>query len=201
MVEALAASLAKSTDRARLLFIVSRGDVGVLDEVHGAHDYLLVDQWDRCDYPKKINAGIAATTEPLVFTGAIDLKFHAGWLEAAEAKMSDTVKVVGTNDLANPRVMRGLHATHMLVARDYAEGPQIDGNPGFFHEGYWHEYCDDEAVQVAKHRNVWAFAQDSVVEHMAWQYGKRAADATDSDSTHRMVVGHRLFRRRSSLWR
>lgn len=200
MVEALAASLAKSTDRARLLFIVSRGDVGVLDEVHGAHDYLLVDQWDRCDYPKKINAGIAATTEPLIFTGAIDLKFHAGWLEAAEAKMSDTVKVVGTNDLANPRVMRGLHATHMLVARDYAEGPQIDGNPGFFHEGYWHEYCDDEAVQVAKYRNVWAFAQDSVVQHLHWSTGGRAKDGVDAMHSLRMSRGSRVFQQRRHLW-
>jgi hypothetical protein len=200
MVEPLARSLADSTDRARLLFVVSAGDVSVLDEVHGAHDYLLVDWWERGDYPRKINAGIAATHEPLVFTGAIDLMFHAGWLEAAEEKMVGGVKVVGTNDLSNSRVMAGQHATHMLVARDYAEGPQIDNAPGFFHESYWHEYCDDEAVAVARHRGVWGFAADSVVEHLAWQFGKRPADRLDSDYGRRMIAGRKLFRSRRHLW-
>jgi len=200
MVAALASSLAASTDRARLLFVVSAGDVSVLDEVHGAFDYVLVPRWERGDYSRKINAGIAASHESLVFTGAIDLDFRPGWLEAAEARMVGNVKVVGTNDLSNSRVMSGEHATHMLVARDYAEGPQIDNAAGFFHEGYWHEYCDDEAVAVAQRRGVWDFAADSVVEHLAWQFGKREADATDADYGRRMIQGRSLFRRRRSLW-
>ena len=200
MVASLADSLAASTDRARLLFVVSRGDVSVLDEVHGDHDYLLVPQWDRCDYPRKINAGIAASTEPLIFTGAIDLQFRPGWLEAAEALLSDTVGVVGTNDLTNPRVIAGRHATHFLVSRDYVERGQIDGEPGLLHEGYWHEYVDDELVATATSRGAYAFAEASHVEHLAWQWGKRPPDHLDADMAQRMNAGRRVFRRRRHLW-
>lgn len=200
MIPALAESLAASTDRARLLFIISRGDVSVLDEVHGAHDCLLVPQWDRCDYARKINAGIAASDEPLIFTGAIDLLFRPGWLEAAEAHLSDTVGVVGTNDLTNPRVVAGRHATHFLVSRHYVNRGQIDGEPGLLHEGYWHEYVDDELVATATFRGAYAFAEDSHVEHLAWQWGKRPADTLDADMNLRMNAGRRLFRRRRHLW-
>lgn len=200
MVQHLANSLARTTDRARLLFVVSQGDVSVLDEVHGAYDYLLVPRWERGDYPKKINAGIASTGEPLVFTGAIDLVFHSGWLEAAEAQLGPGIGVVGTNDMANPRVMRGQHATHMLVTRAYAQGPQIDGKPGFLCEDYWHEFVDDEAVAVAKKRKAWKFAADSRVEHLAWQFGKRPRDVLDASYALRSAVSWRTFNRRRHLW-
>ena len=200
MVASLADSLAASTDRARLLFVVSRGDVSVLDAVEGDHDYLLVGQRDHGDYAAKINAGIAASTEPLIFTGAIDLEFRPGWLEAAEALLSDTVGVVGTVDGCNPRTADGIHSTHSLVARWYADLGQIDGTPGLLHEGYWHEFVDDEMVSVAKHRNAYAHAYASHVDHLHWLNGKREADAVDEAHKVRMASGYRLFQFRRHLW-
>ena len=200
MVEPLAASLAASTDRARLLFVVSRGDVSVLDEVDGSHDFLLVPRWERGDYGRKINAGIKASAEPLIFTGAIDLDFRSGWLDAAEALMSDTVGVVGTVDRCNPRTESGLHSTHSLVARWYADLGQIDGQPGLLHEDYWHEYVDDEMVAVARHRKAYAHAYGSVVEHLHWLNGKREADAMDGEHQLRMLTGRKLFNFRRHLW-
>ena len=200
MVDPLAESLTASTDRARLLFIVSRGDVSVLDAVDGSHDFVLVPRWEQGDYARKINAGITASTEPLIFTGAIDLDFRPGWLEAAEALLSDTVGVVGTVDRCNPRTESGLHSTHSLVARWYAELGQIDGQPGLLHEGYWHEFVDDEMVAVARHREAYAHAHGSVVEHLHWLNGKREADAMDGEHAVRMASGYRLFQFRRHLW-
>ena len=200
MVEALAASLAASTDRARLLFVVSRGDVSVLDAVDGSHDFVIVPRWERGDYARKINAGIDASDEPLIFTGAIDLDFCPGWLEAAEALMSDAVGVVGTVDGCNPRTTMGLHSTHSLVARWYADLGQIDGHPGLLHEDYWHEFVDDEMVSVARHRNAYAHAYGARVEHLHWLNGKRDADALDAAHKIRMAAGHRLFQFRRHLW-
>ena len=73
------------------------------------------------DWAKKINRALAESTEPLIFTGADDLLFHPGWLTAAKAQLKPGVGLVGTNDLGSPRVMAGLHATHLLAARWYAE--------------------------------------------------------------------------------
>ena len=200
MVAPLAESLAASTERARLLFVVSAGDVSVLDEVHGGHDYIIVPRWERGDYPRKINAGIAASAEPLIFTGAIDLNFCPGWLDAAESLLSDTVGVVGTVDGCNTRTAQGLHSTHSLVARWYADLGQIDGAPGLLHEGYWHEYVDDEMVAVARKRNAYAHAHASVVEHLHWLNGRREADAVDEAHKVRMAAGRRLFNSRRALW-
>lgn len=151
-------------------------------------------------YAAKINRGIAATDEQLLFMGADDLNFHPGWFEAATEKLTDGIGVVGTNDLGNPRVKRGKHATHSLITRDYAELGTIDGEVGPMYEGYHHWKVDDELVATAKHRNAWAFAFESIVEHQHpyWDKG-------EMDDTYRKGEAHRhedtaLFRERSALW-
>lgn len=200
MVKGLTRSLADSTEgQARPLFVCTSGDKAVLEAVKD-HDYLVMPRRPRGDYAAKINAGIAASTEPLIFTGAIDLRFRHGWLTAARRMMTNGVGVVGTDDLNDPRTSMGLHATHMLVARWYADLGQIDGAPGFMHEGYWHEYVDNEAVAVARFRNAYAHAYGSQVEHMHWSNGKRKADSVDELHTIRMLVGKRLFAERRHLW-
>ena len=66
-----------------------------------------------------------------MFAGADDLNFHPGWDTAALAVMDGWVQVVGTNDLLNPYVTAGLHATHYLVDRRYLDdvGGVVDQGP------------------------------------------------------------------------
>lgn len=151
-------------------------------------------------YAQKINAGIRATSEPLLFLGADDLDFKPGWLEAATAKLTDGIGVVGTNDLGNERVKRGVHATHSLVTRAYAERGQVDGKPGLLHEGYHHWKVDDELVATAKHRGAWAFAADSHVEHLHPYWNKAEMDETYRKGEEHRRLDAKRFRRRVGLW-
>lgn len=152
------------------------------------------------NYAAKINAGVEHTEEPLLFLGADDLTFRPGWLQAASAKLTAGIGVVGTQDLCNPRVKRGEHATHFLVTRDYAERGQIDGEPGLLCEVYRHNFTDDELIATAKARGAYAFAPDSVVEHHHPMAGTAPMDGTYEKGTGSLRLDRRLFRRREHLW-
>lgn len=187
----------------RLLFVASERDpeeVAELDR-QGA-DYLVIDEpgtWAR-----KINLGARSSTEEWVFTGADDLLYHEGWLEAALTVARATgAKVIGTNDLGNPRVMSGDHSTHTLVHRSYIEDPGgvIDGGPGsFICEMYPHEYADDELVQTSQSRHVFAHAPDSIVEHLHYLWGKGEDDRTYMLGRKYTTKGRLIFRQRRRMW-
>lgn len=186
----------------RVLFLVTPGDAAVIEAVDSAGgEQLEVGPHARGDYARKINAGYRHTTEPLMFLAACDLEFHSHWLERAVERLSDRVAVVGTNDLGNPRVLRGVHSTHTLVTRDYVDECGTIDEPGkVLHEGYWHEYCDDEFVETSWKRKAWAFAADSIVEHLHPSWGKGEIDALYAQEATRMRIGQRLFLRRRPLW-
>ena len=118
-------------------------------------------------FAKKINHGYLNTTEPWLFVVGDDARFRPGWYDhAIDTARRANASVIGTNDLANPRVMRGEHGTHLLVARSYVD--EHGGSWGeelVCHEGYRHNFVDDELVTVAKQRGAWASAVASIVEH------------------------------------
>lgn len=159
------------------------------------------------DYARKVNHAYRSTTEPYLFTGADDLEPQRGWLTAALRTMSArrAIGVVGTQDGGNPRVIRGEHATHFLVARWYVdEHGTIDEARKVMCELYPHEYVDDEFIGTARHRNAYAFAEAACVTH---RHPNWFADV-DPDGTDvlyaaipgRQAVGKRIFRRRKHLW-
>lgn len=202
-VAPLMASVAEATRPPfRLLFVASEGD----DEEHAAleaagADWMTVGPPGR--YGQKCNAGARGSTEPLIFTAADDLRFHPGWLEAAIAHLGDGAEVVGTNDLGNPRVIAGQHSTHTLWTRRYIEqvGGVIDEPPGvIYHEGYPHDYVDDEGIGTARARGVYAHAHDSHVEHMHWLFGKGEQDDVYRFAMDQAMQGRRLYARRRRLW-
>lgn len=201
-----AAPLAESvqaTSSARVLFVASPNDVAEQDAVRATGaDLLVMDKPHRCgDYARKINAAYRTTTEPLMFLGADDLRFHPGWLEAALEALGDGIGVVGTNDLTNPRTMRGEHSTHSLVTREYVDVfGTIDEPRKVLHEGYRHEYVDDELVGTAKKRGAWAFAAHSYVEHLHPMAGKAPMDPLYAAQAERMRMSRNLYRRRRLLW-
>lgn len=152
------------------------------------------------DYARKINQGITATTEPYLLFAADDLRFRRGWLERAVSRMTDTVGVVGTNDLGNRHVLAGIHATHPLVARWYTQLGTIDDPDHALHEGYDHNFVDNEFVQTAQVRHAWDFAADSVVEHLHPSWEKSEWDETYARGRAGWHHDARLFRRRARLW-
>lgn len=195
-------SVRSTTPSAHILFGCSPGDVEVIGKLKSLGlDLFVVDGPGRGDYARKINTGYRLTDEPLIFTGACDLRFHAGWWEAATAMLADGIGVVGTNDLGSRRVMAGNHATHSLVTRSYVdEFGTIDQRGLVMHEGYLHEFVDDEFVQTAKHRDAWAFAFDSHVEHLHPAWGKADTDSLYDQTPFRMRMGRKLYRQREHLW-
>lgn len=187
----------------RTLFVCSPHDFTVHDAVRAVDGELVLTTWDpgHGDYARKINLGYRISTEPLLFLGATDLRFHREWLERAVAYLEPGVGVVGTNDLGNSRVLRGVHSTHTLVTREYVDTYGTIDEPGkVLHEGYWHEYCDDEFVETSWKREAWAFAHDSIVEHLHPAWGKGEMDAMYAQEGRRMRHGRRLFLRRRPLW-
>ena len=152
------------------------------------------------NYAEKINRGVDLTSEPLLFLGADDLDFRSGWLEAALARLADGIGVVGTNDLCNPRVIAGEHSTHSLVTREYAALGTIDEPGKLLHEGYPHEFVDDEFVETAKFRGAYAHAGDAIVEHLHPMAGKAPTDALYSAQRRRMCKGRPIYAKRRSLW-
>lgn len=193
-------SITETTPDARVVFICSPSDSEVLDAV-APHEHITVPGPGPGDYARKINAGYRHTTEDHLFLGADDLLFHPGWYEAAIAQLADGIGVVGTNDLGNQRVIAGDHATHSLVTRDYCDRfGTIDGPGAVLTEVYPHEFVDDEFVGTAKHRNAWAFAFDSHVEHLHPSWGKAPMDPMYAQQTSRMNAGRRIYRRRQPLW-
>jgi len=132
---------------------------------------------NRQTFAEKVNEAYRVTSEPWLLLVGDDVKFHPGWLQAAQKVGKD---VVGTNDLGNPRVVAGEHTCHPLIRRSYIEeqGASWDGPGVVAHEGYGHWFVDDEIVTVAKQRSVWGFAKDSIIEHMHPLWKKGLMDET-----------------------
>lgn len=205
-VQPLIKSLAASTpDIFTVLFICDRGDEEELDAIVAAakrRDWIL---WTAmppgATYAEKINHGVRVLDRPLYFFGADDLRFRHGWIEAAVSVMKATgAGAVGTNDLCNPRVMAGEHATHFLVRRDYADLPLIDGGRGPLCEEYPHEYVDDEFIGTAKKRGMYAHAAASKVQHLHPLNGTAPVDDLYAAIPERMAAGLPIHERRKVLW-
>lgn len=200
-VSPLMKNVAGTTKDYRLLFVVSTDDTQELEALQKAGADFLVVPSKRGSWACKINDGFKITNAPWVFTGADDLAFHPDWFERALRWVDDTIHVVGTNDICNHRVMSGQHSTHTLFRRKYVEEWGTIDQPGLvMHEGYKHDFTDDEAVATAKARGVYAHAYDSIVEHLHPLAGKAEDDDTYRKGRKHSSEGRRLFTKRKTLW-
>lgn len=206
-VRPLLESIWTATPRAEVVWLTTPTDRQVIAEIDRASresslDFRRIDvPYRRGDYPRKINVGYRQTSRPLLFTGACDLRFAAGWLAVALAELVVGIGVVGTSDGHSPRVLAGEHATHSLVTRWYADSYGTVDQPGaIFHDRYWHEFCDDELVQTAMARGAWAFAPGALVEHLHPDHGLAPDDQLYRQRPARMRQGRALFRQRERLW-
>lgn len=188
--------------KTRPVFVCSDGDRAEIRAVETAGlEPLILHRPGKCEYARKINLGAAATDEPWVFLGADDLRFHPGWARAALIEHDRTgCLVVGTNDLGNPAVKAGRHATHSLVHRDYLAHGTIDEPGLLLHEGYDHNSVDVEFVETARVRGQFVFAADSHVEHLHRLWGKAPFDQTYRKGMRTATADKRLFQQRRKLW-
>lgn len=196
----------RSTSDVPLVFVCSPDDKEQQKACRRTGERVIIATWvaDRGDFAKKTNLAFRETTEPWVFCGADDLLFHQGWLKAAIAEGERTgAGVVGTQDNGNPMVRRGRHATHSLVRRSYAESPggTFDGTGEIYSEEYDHQFVDNELVDTARQRRMWAFAADSVVEHLHPHWNKGVEDATYEKALRDTAGDRMLYARRMTMMR
>lgn len=165
-VEPLLVSFERSGAPGDLIFIADESDHAEIQAIEEAGASALVTD-GLVTWPRKINLGYRETDALWMLLAADDVRFRPGWWEATAELRAAGFGVIGTNDLGNPRVLRGEHATHALVAREYADAQgTIDGPGAVVCDEYLHWFCDDELVATAKARGSWAPCPASIVEHM-----------------------------------
>jgi Glycosyltransferases involved in cell wall biogenesis len=194
---------AATTMTHRIIFLTTHGDdteIAACVAIKGAE--VITTLPEENSYAKKINLGASLFDGTWLFLGADDLHFHKGWDHEAIAEHERTGKlVIGTNDLGNPTVVQGKHATHSLVHRDYLALGTIDEPGKLLHEGYCHNFTDTEFCGTAKHRDQFAFAFASHVEHRHWLWGKGKDDPTYELGRVQYRADSRTFAKRRRLWR
>ncbi len=154
---------------------------------------------DKPSFACKANLGVSKTTQPWVLPVGDDVRFHPGWLDHAQQTAETLgVDVVATNDLGNPAVLDGTHATHPLIRRSYIEtqGASWDGPGVTVHEGYRHNFCDNEWTAVARQRGTFAASLGSIVEHNHHLWNKSADDPVYKRGRAHFDKDRRLFERR-----
>lgn len=188
----------------RVCFVVDTADDETrrtIEEMAPANNYFMV--FRDGSYPVKTNAGLFATSEPLVLPTADDVVFHQGWYEAAVNALSDSsVQVVGTRDLT-PATRDGRMVTMPIVRRSYIneQGAAWGEQRTVFHEGLHHNFVDRELWELACHRGVAVFEHQSVIEHKHPGWGTREADETDRKGNQQgWDEDKALFERRKAEW-
>jgi GT2 family glycosyltransferase len=174
-------SLRASTSLASVVAVCNTDDPDSVKAWDAAGARTIELDWKPGDFARKMNLGYQAGLDPWIMLVGDDVRFHPAWLDhALHVADLQGADVVGTNDLGNPRVMAGEHATHMLIRRSYIadQGASWDGPGVVCHEGYKHWYVDDEIVTVAKQRGTFAMALGSIVEHLHPLWEKGEDDAT-----------------------
>jgi hypothetical protein len=202
----LAESLAAATPGPyRLLFVCTEGDEQEISACHATGADVLITPGPRMpgDFATKINAGYRATTEPLMLLAGDDVIFRSGWHEEVSNAAEQGWGVIGTQDLGNRHVLAGIHSTHPVVTRSYAdEYGTVDGPGRVVCEEYGHAFVDNELVDTAKARNKWVFCNGAVVEHLHpnWHPDKVQVDPTYRLGLSTFEADRATFVRRRRMW-
>lgn len=189
----------------RVLFSCSPGDDDEIAACLATGANVVVVPWrpeDGGDWAKKHNRAFLEMAEEWILLGADDLVFHRGWFDAClETFQRTRACVIGTNDMGNARVVAGNHSTHPLVHRDYLDCGTVDADGLILHEGYRHQFVDDEFVQTAMSRDAFAHCRSAYVEHLHPDWGKGERDATYELGQAGFNADRALYEQRQRLWR
>jgi hypothetical protein len=201
-VKPLMESLRASTGLARAWFVTEPDDDEEAEEVRSRGGRLIPHAGtfsEKVNHAFRYLATPPIEAAPWVLLVGDDVRFRPGWLDhAQDIARRYNAMVVGTNDLANARVMRGEHATHPMISRAYVDelGSSWDGPGVVCHEGYRHWYVDDEICKVAVQRGVFQAALASEVEHLHPMVGKSEMDEVYQLGQAHTVEDGKLFQSR-----
>lgn len=184
----------------RIYFIVEKSDQPTIDAINVTGEKIIFNE-GRGTYASCINIAHKQTDEMFFFCGADDLNFHPRWLEEALSRMTQGIEVVGTNDLYNPDVLKGTHATHYLVRRTYIKKYSgVIDEPNTVLYDYDHNYTDTEFIETAKARGCFMSCPASIVEHLHWAWGKAQMDETYQKGNRNAQQDKRVYEERKHLW-
>jgi hypothetical protein len=128
-------------------------------------------------FPIKAQYGYEQTRSEWIMLVGDDVRFARGWWTEVMkvACFNPEAQLIATNDMHNPFVTAGVHATHPVIKRSWVDesGASWDGPGHIVHTGYNHAYCDDEWSMKAKMEGVFAPALEARVDHLhpTWQQG------------------------------
>jgi glycosyltransferase involved in cell wall biosynthesis len=184
----------------RIVFVTDPDDDQTLGVIQTMVSGLDVDRIDKGGtFPVKVNAAVAATDTPLMLVCGDDTVFKPGWYDAMMAARGPGV--IGTNDLT-PRTKDKNHATAQVLEREYVDDPGAAWNePGHaFHEGYHHNYADDELCRLAIYRGEFVFADDCVIEHHHPIWGTKEWDDVYAIGERNAKRDRALYSERRRAW-
>jgi GT2 family glycosyltransferase len=184
----------------RVIFVVEQDDTRSMEVVQTLSKFV-VNHRSRT-YAGAINSAWEERQSDYFFCGADDLDFKLGWLEEALKCMEESGKrVIGTQDLHNPEVIAGEHATHYLIDGSYVKEHTgtIDQTFPVLYE-YDHNWTDREFIGTAKFREEFKMCTSSVVEHLHFSFGLSRMDATYEKSRKHITEDQRLYEERRGKW-
>jgi hypothetical protein len=199
LLEPLLANMHAATKTShRVYFIAQESDLEtfeVLERLREPRMLALIVPDFNC-YAKSANAGFRASTEPFVFTGNDDLRFHENWDLAALSKLDHWTHIIGTND------GHGRMASFALVRRAFIEKDSgVFDQPNILFHEYLHNYPDTELAEYAKHRGVWAEAPEAITEHEHPDFGKADPNHPNYVEGQQTVAeDHRTYLARVKAW-
>jgi hypothetical protein len=203
-VASLLASFRACTSEAdaAIYFVAQTSDTAEVEAIRAAGlDPLLVGDEDR-PWCRKINRGYERTTEPWLLLAADDVAFRPGWVDLIRPLLQSHAGVIGTNDLGNRSTMIGIHSTHPLVRRAYADiCGTVDERRKVVHGAYAHNFPDTELVATARRRGLYVHRADLVIEHLHPSWGKGQTDAVYALGASSFARDQALFRQRSLRFR
>lgn len=144
----------------------------------------------------RLNHMFHHTSEPYVFLGADDLKWHPRWLEHAMSAMKRVDGVVSVNDQWQ------LQGTSALVSRHYINSMSgcMDEDDVLIHPGYTHHGSETELFETAARRGRYAYCAESVVEHLHFIVNKSEDDEVYALGASRTAYNVALFQKRRQMW-
>jgi len=130
-----------------------------------------------------------------------DIIFHPDWLENAQKHITKGIKVVGLYD-GFPGHLTTQHSVAWLINKNYVQRNSLSiGHKNvLFNPEYKKNYADNELNDTAKFRNVWAYAHDSLAEHLHPGFSKSQMDNTYRMNEDFLSSDRDLYTSRMHLW-
>ena len=189
----------------QVVFIATAGDDEQVAACRATGRETVIALWKpERDYGRKMNYGLAHAQHDWILLGSDDITFEPGWdTEMLRVAAETGKRVIGSNDMANRIVQKGVFSTHTLVHRSYVEehGGGVTEGPGFLiSEAYDHNFPDRELAALAQARGEWAFAPNAIIRHHHPAFGGAEQDATYEKGHRTFYDDQLLFWERAALW-